>query len=1210
MRPIRYFFYGIGCLSATLSLALLLAPAFLSSNTFQKKTLPYLCKKIGVDIQLEKLQVSWFHPQEIKNLSFKTEGCDFTVQTLTLEAPLWKIFLPGKDLGTLYIQKPTLTYSLDKLPQTEEAKDGPSWGLSFLIHPLSLHIEGGSIDCLTSQTLVSLQNIFCQAKFKDLETPLTAKIDAQTKSNQNQGSIHLNITIEEPTQWLESVCADVTVCDFPLELASAFVDKKFANLVHSWSREPLDFKAQFKRKNLEHDCQIHLSSAPLKTQIHFTHADNQLNLSQEAPFSIVLTKEELLPFLTETSKPLILQNDLEIQGQIESWNAPIQSPMDASWSLNALMKNFYLEKEGSVTGLDALEIKVSCKDSVYAAQLQSCSTAQIQLACQIGPTLDERGLQKVDLDLTLKPSDILPWMPIAHFDLGWAFPLKIKTRLQRVGTFLEGLVEVASNELSSKSILSLGQTDLQLKDSTTKLPSLNIGAVLVSPSELFISHARLPKKFSIDTCMVEGCLKLDSVSLENRTIEKIKLESKLDQSHLNLDLNSCTAAGATKLKISPSAVKFVNPLWLKVHLTPQEATSWIGDFGFNQPIDLDLQVTSGSWQANKPLEDQWLEASAKISQVILKKAPEAAAIGIPSTEMQLRSNLSAKSAHVMFYSLSAKDKNLVPAAFKGQAQIRDQKLVKAQAEISNLTSEWLDLMTGSQGKLAVLLGGDLNANVNLDLAGKTPLIHFSAQTPHVKSDFSWQQDTKWSLTKPAQLHFQLPAKVCTKLLQETPSQISPFELTQGIDFSARIDALETLGKELELSQIRANGEVFLKKAGIRLIPQDRYSEISNFKSSWKFDGPTSTFEQQLVANLQTTEKQQQFPLLGKIEGQSRHGDLLDKNQKLSIEHGSHKVHLKTSQLSTDWIDFAVWLSKKTIGVPLSELIGPSFRLQSYLEVNKQTGPIDFNFQSTYSYLDLKGSLQKDGLTLRAPFKAQLQPHPGLSRYFTSSKNKSSISSVSTKEPINVDVSEKNFFLPLTPFDIKKISIDQVHATMGAVEWQNTGVLHFFVNLLKDPNADSKTLTLEPLPIDLSMKDGIIHLERSDVLVAGVFPIAAWGTVDLSSQKLNLTVGVSKDALNNALSINDLPNGYMMLVPVHGPLSSPAAESALATTKLAALIARNSKDIVTQVAPQNPTGLLISGILGAIMPIPDEKAVVPPPRYPIPWKFAPKKTSKK
>jgi hypothetical protein len=1203
MRSLRFLAYFLGITLFLVFLGGFLAPTFLSSQTLRERALPWIASATGAQIEVEKLQLSWFHDQEIKGLRFKTKGLEFNLDSLRLQSPLWKVFIPGKDLDLIEIKKPFLIYELDSLVQrSSEQEKTPEW-LAFLLHPLKLDLHEGYLQCLTAEHAVLLENLNCQARFISLDQPLDLSLKAQSISGLKRGSVELDLHIERPAQWLASLDADIQIQDFPLEITTAFVQPDQAQLLYSWSREPLNLNVKFKRRDHINDCFIQLSCAPLKTKMQLCYEHERLYLKEAAPISLLLKKEEINSFL-QFKEPLRLHSDFWLNGSLESFHTTTNSLQNSEWALKAQTREIKYERRSHQAALSALSFTATCQESLYSLQIDSLENEQVHAHLQIGPEFQEKDLKKANIALSgITLQDLLPWSPLPQETLAWVFPLKTEIQLDREKEELKGLLRASSNEFKSQTQLLANEKELIFSKGQFHLEKLNIASLNLNSIDLFLDSLRLPRDFQPEDFSSQMELKCKTLAVEQRLLKEIDLKAVLNQRQVALELECDLAKAKTKLELSPANIRCIEPVQVSAHLTPEEAKTWIQDIGFIEPVDLELEIQPASWSVDTPIENQWIEASAKVKPILIQKTKESPVIGIPATELQIRSNFNITSAHAMFYSVPSSEKNLVPATFKGQAQIRNKSLTKAQVQISELSTDWLDILVEAKGKLATLLGYTLAADVHIELSGKHPIIQLNAKTPHLKANFSWKQEEKWTLSKPAELHFQVPTKACIKILEGIASQNSGFELVQGLDFVTRIGKLETQDKDLELAKIQASGELFLKKAAIRKINQDRRNEIQELKVVWKFNGPSKTFEQHLSGHTQSGERYDGPTLSGKIEGKSRHENLFDKDQKLQWASAKHLIDLKANQLSSDWIDFAASFRQAKQFPLLSELLGPVFEIQSHVEIDKKTGPVELTFSSTFSHLKINGKCLDEVFTLNKPIDFELQPHPGLSRYFTGQGNSSSISSISTQEPIRVEVSEKNFSFPIKAFDMKKIQIDHLHATMGKIEWKNRGILHFFVNLLKwQQRGDSKTLTIEPLPIDLSMKEGIIYLQRSDALVAELFPVAAWGTIDLNLQKLNLTVGISKTALENALAIQDLPDGYLMLVPVHGALSNPAAEATLATTKIAALIARNSKSIVNQIAPTNPTGLIIGGILGAIMPLPDEKANVPPPRYPIPWQF--------
>jgi hypothetical protein len=123
-----------------------------------------------------------------------------------------------------------------------------------------------------------------------------------------------------------------------------------------------------------------------------------------------------------------------------------------------------------------------------------------------------------------------------------------------------------------------------------------------------------------------------------------------------------------------------------------------------------------------------------------------------------------------------------------------------------------------------------------------------------------------------------------------------------------------------------------------------------------------------------------------------------------------------------------------------------------------------------------------------------------------------------------------------------------------------------------------------------MDKGSFRLNRIDALIANAIHLCAWGEIRLPSGQLDMVLGIPADALQNALSLTNLPRNYVLQIPITGSIYKIEYETGPATAKLASLIA----------AQQIPKKMGLMGPLFNQMAQIKEDRDVPPPRRPFPW----------
>ncbi len=90
----------------------------------------------------------------------------------------------------------------------------------------------------------------------------------------------------------------------------------------------------------------------------------------------------------------------------------------------------------------------------------------------------------------------------------------------------------------------------------------------------------------------------------------------------------------------------------------------------------------------------------------------------------------------------------------------------------------------------------------------------------------------------------------------------------------------------------------------------------------------------------------------------------------------------------------------------------------------------------------------------------------------------------------------------------------------------------------------KNLQMRFSPISALIKDGVVEFERTEINVTESLKVVTWGSVDLEKNTMNLTLGFPPKALEKMFRAKDLPENYLLEIPISTKLSSRALEKQL------------------------------------------------------------------
>ncbi len=287
-------------------------------------------------------------------------------------------------------------------------------------------------------------------------------------------------------------------------------------------------------------------------------------------------------------------------------------------------------------------------------------------------------------------------------------------------------------------------------------------------------------------------------------------------------------------------------------------------------------------------------------------------------------------------------------------------------------------------------------------------------------------------------------------------------------------------------------------------------------------------------------------------------------------------------------------------LPFRAIFGQNIQAMLHVSIQDLTGPISLTVQSPQTRLSLIGKLSNGVLSLNETTYLQGMISPEMSRLFLKKLNPLSISSIQSEGPITFEIPKEGFSLPLFPLDLAHAQIPKGRLELGRIHCHNEGNVKIALSLLKSHYAENGgDLPLWFAPLDWKLSQGVVSIERTEILLADSLDVAIWGNVDLVKNYVDMILGLTREALAKAFGIHDLPENYVLLIPMKGKMDDVEINSGGATTKIALLLAWQ-KQILSQGFGTGNAGKLVEGLLGAIATLPDQNANVPNAKHPFPW----------
>lgn len=272
---------------------------------------------------------------------------------------------------------------------------------------------------------------------------------------------------------------------------------------------------------------------------------------------------------------------------------------------------------------------------------------------------------------------------------------------------------------------------------------------------------------------------------------------------------------------------------------------------------------------------------------------------------------------------------------------------------------------------------------------------------------------------------------------------------------------------------------------------------------------------------------------------------------------------------------------------VAPVFGPTLDLKIICDLNRFQGAVKADLSGERGSLTLRSSIKNGVLTLSEPLRLQTTPSRELGQEVLSQFAPVLSEMVAGEGRIALTIDSNGFSMPLADFQLAHMQIPSAVFEMGKLQFKNAGDLKKLVDSLRPVH--SELISVWATPLYIKVENGILHVYRMDMLLMDRYPIATWGVIDFPKDRVNMIVGITAQALAQALDLHGLNESVMLQVPVQGSINNAQIDNTKITTRLASLVAQHKG---------GPEGLVI----GTVLDIANGKQgkVPPPTTNPLPW----------
>ncbi len=379
------------------------------------------------------------------------------------------------------------------------------------------------------------------------------------------------------------------------------------------------------------------------------------------------------------------------------------------------------------------------------------------------------------------------------------------------------------------------------------------------------------------------------------------------------------------------------------------------------------------------------------------------------------------------------------------------------------------------------------------------------------------------------------------------------------DMSVRIKEPIQLDKNMMKQNL--SGDILVSKL---VFPQESAATtLSNLSIHWNFDGRKNNIQTNLTGNMANGSE-----ITGKIDYKGNNSGIY-----ASLQGSKVPAHLYELLSGTDFFN---------------PLFGESIETHVEIDVANMDGIVNVQLLGQSGKMTLKGNVQKGILTLNEPFYAETHPSQKLAQEYLKKYSPILGELQSGTSNISLQISKEGFSAPIFDFDIAKVKIKEAKVDLGKLTFNNKGDLKKALKFLNAPSTDKVTIWFTPQYF--KMDKGSLDLARTDMLLAGNYPLAIWGNIDFPRNYVDATVAISNTALESAFNIKGMAQNSFLQLPLKGKIEKVRIDSGLASTRIAALLAKQQG---------GPEGLLLGTVLDMAQGGSSDK-VPAPTTNPLPW----------
>ncbi|MBI5274681.1 MAG: hypothetical protein HY860_06495 [Chlamydiales bacterium] len=1120
-------------------------PFILSTKIGKHLAIELLNRQLGGNLQVDSLQIHWFEKQEINNILYQDGNNTFSlaIHQITISDSLIDFIFHGFQFDSAIIDRPTI-YLNQTIKQQSSASKTSSLAPILLLHHLM--VKNGSI-AIQYENMVplSIKDIEIGLDIPTTKDALDLQLFAKTSYEHLSGILDIKCkTSFDYTNLLETLKFQLfaNMQDFPLEgidEALSYHSKSFAHLLADHIGPVVNLKGKA----------TNIGSYMFDLDVQSKYLNGKISTQQDITFGKI--KGRILPTsiaLFLPAKDITLTQPVDFILNIQELKIP---PDNAKiFSLNNMKITASIDTSPiMLNNVSISNMNLQAKTPSLCDKLEFSSRFDFQSS-----SLKSSAYAVGSCDTPFHPTGI---------------NIQIDTNPTIAGLF--------SFDHSTTSITGDSLGLLKLKEEATG-SILNERIKKIAGESLSITQ-------SADVTLSEKGL-----SLHNGLAS---IKSPFIDTSLSFDLFS-----------NPLIIHVNTPLILNAEINndnyPSIAPSFSKQLSLIDPLLFQVKIKPFKVSlAGKEVNISYIEAQAEAKQANIVEHYREQTIQLENLKVLCTYDQSYKELDIVFNSAFPYDQ--IQGQIESLISLKQfnpfsehpikESTIFTSIQGTDIPSVFLGPWINDSINFSHLIGNTFSSNVKLSISPGTNdfEVNFLSDLMSCKASFDITSGIKLKNNMKVNWKITPAGFKSLYLMNKNAKQPTPvyFALNHDSDISLTIDKFISSYSLIDQASFDPN-DITLK-GSLKITGMSALDIESNIITNADEILLYFNKKQNLPALFETSAEiasfEKESPDNEKGFVQSNGSIAFSKEEPLGIDLGNFNIQLQMKKFPTTLIDLIAHLSNLS-ATPPSWVLGAQLFGSLNADITNQNGTIQLTCNSSNASLELNSVVINNKLMLKDPFTMQLQWSENLDKLLF---NKASIYAIDAAQPISLKVDQRGFMMSLKGFNVGNIQAPHILLQLGKIAFYNKGNVSQVSSIFK--LKDNKKMDLWFAPFYLHLQQGSLDIERTEILIDNKFHVCTWGNVNLLKQYVNMKLGLTAQSLSKALGIHNLPENYVLQIPLKGPYNNVSLDKGAAVAKIGLLVAKSqSKNMGT-------AGALIN-IFGELL---NDQSSIPPPKKPYPWK---------